>query len=137
MIGPIDHVGIAVRRLDEAIARYRALGLAPESIEELPSEAVRIAFLPAGRVDLELLEPLRPDGAVGRFLAKRGEGMHHLAFRVEDIAAAMDGLRDAGFDLVDREPRRGARGRLVAFIHPRSAHGVLLELVQSSSSRER
>lgn len=137
MIGPLDHVGIAVRRLEDAVARYRALGLAPEAVEELPSEGVRLAFLPAGHVDIELLESTRPESSVARFLEKRGEGLHHLAFRVDDIAAALEELRREGFEPVDREARRGARGRLVAFVHPRSAHGVLLELVQSAPSRER
>ncbi len=130
MIGGVDHIGIAVRRLEDALDRYRALGLEPESIEEIPTEGVRAAFFPAGETRLELLESLNPEGVIARFVAKRGEGLHHVAFSTQDIGAEMARLREAGFHLVDREPRRGAHGRLVAFIHPRSAHGVLLELVQ-------
>lgn len=130
MIGPVDHVGIAVRRLDAALATYRSMGLAPESVEELASQGVRAAFLPAGDVSIELLESLTPDGAVARFLERRGEGLHHVAFRVADVRTQIERLREAGMRLVDAEPRIGARGRLVAFVHPSSVHGVLVELVQ-------
>lgn len=132
MIGPADHIGIAVKRLDDAIALYGTFGLQPESIEDIASEGVRAAFLRAGGVRLELLESLRDDGVIARFIERRGEGLHHLAFATDDIRAAMARVRDAGLDLVDSEPRRGAHGRLVAFVHPKSAHGVLLELVQAS-----
>ena len=131
MIGPAHHVGIAVWRLDEAVERYRALGLQPEIIEDVPSEGVRVAFLPAGAVKIELLESLRADGVIARFLERRGEGLHHLAFATDDIRRAMTRLKSEGFELVDPEPRPGAHGRLVAFVHPHSAHGVLLELVQN------
>lgn len=130
MIGPVDHVGIAVRRLDAALATYRSMGLAPESVEELASQGVRAAFLPAGDVSIELLESLTPDGAVARFLERRGEGLHHVAFRVADVRTQIERLREAGMRFVDEEPRIGARGRLVAFVHPSSVHGVLVELVQ-------
>ena len=130
MIGPVDHVGIAVRRLDAALVTYRSMGLAPESIEALVSQGVRAAFLPAGDVSIELLEPLTPDGVIARFLERRGEGLHHVAFRVPDIRGELERLREAGMRLVDEEPRVGARGRLVAFVHPSSVHGVLVELVQ-------
>ena len=130
MIGPIDHVGIAVRRLDAALVTYRSMGLAPESIEVLASQGVRAAFLPAGDVSIELLEPLTPDGVIARFLERRGESLHHVAFRVPDIGGELERLREAGMRLVDEEPRVGARGRLVAFVHPSSVHGVLVELVQ-------
>lgn len=132
MIGPADHIGIAVKRLDDAIAFYRTIGLEAGSIEKIPTEGVRVAFLPTGGVRLELLESLRGDGVIARFIERQGEGMHHLAFATDDIRAAMADLREAGLNLVDSEPRRGAHGRLVAFVHPRSAHGVLLELVQAS-----
>jgi len=130
MIGPIDHVGIAVRRLDAALVTYRSMGLAPESIEVLAFQGVRAAFLPAGDVSIELLEPLTPDGVIARFLERRGESLHHVAFRVPDIGGELERLREAGMRLVDEEPRVGARGRLVAFVHPSSVHGVLVELVQ-------
>jgi len=130
MIGPAHHVGVAVRSLDAALASYRAFGLSSESIEEVPSQGVRVAFLRAGAVRLEFLESLSPDGVIARFIDRRGEGLHHLAFAVTDIRAEIDRLRGEGLELVDPEPRPGAHGRLVAFVHPRHAHGVLVELVQ-------
>lgn len=130
MIGPAHHIGVAVRSLEESLDLYRRLGLEPESIEEIPSEGVRAAFLRAGGVRIELLESLRPDDVIARFIDRRGEGLHHLAFETNDIRAEMARLRSEGFELVDAEPRTGARGRQVAFVHPRSSHGVLVELVQ-------
>lgn len=130
MIGSAHHVGIAVQRLDLAIDRYRAFGLVLDYVEEVPAAGVRVAFLKAGGVQVELVEPLGSDSPVARFLARRGEGLHHLAFAVEDIAAELVRLEKLGFDPVDRAPRPGARGRKVAFLQPRSAHGVLIELVQ-------
>lgn len=132
MIGPVHHIGVAVRSLDAALAFYRTLGLEPESIEEVRSQGVRAAFLPAGPVRVEILESLAPDGVIAKFIGRRGEGLHHLAFAVPDIRAEMQRLQDEGLELVDSEPRLGAHGRLVAFVQPRSAHGVLLELVQVS-----
>ena len=132
MIGPVHHIGVAVRSLDAALAFYRTLGLEPESIEEVRSQGVRVAFLPAGPVRVEILESLAPDGVIAKFIGRRGEGLHHLAFTVPDIRAEMQRLQDEGLELVDSEPRPGAHGRLVAFVQPRSAHGVLLELVQVS-----
>ena len=130
MIGAVHHVGVAVERLEPAIDRYRLLGLEPEAVEELPGQGVRVAFLWAGGSRIEFVEPLTPEGAVGRFLRRRGEGLHHIAFEVEDIAAVLPVLVGKGFDPIDRAARPGAGGCLVAFLHPRSAHGVLLELVQ-------
>ncbi len=130
MIGPAHHVGIAVEDLEAAIDRYRAFGLALDYVEDVPAAGVRVAFLQAGGIHVELVHPLGPDTAVARFLAKRGEGLHHLAFKVADIAAELARLEKQGFVLVDREARPGARGRKVAFLHPRSAYGVLIELVQ-------
>ncbi len=130
MIGPVHHIGIAVERLEPAIARYRRLGVEPEYVEELPSQGVRVAFLPAGEVRLEFVEPLSPSSPVARFLAKRGEGLHHLAFVTDDIVAALRRLAEEEFELIDSAPRIGAHNRMVAFVSPRSTHGVLLELVQ-------
>lgn len=132
MIGPAHHVGIAVHHLEPAIERYRLLGLAVDYMDTVPGEGVRVAFLRAGGVHVELVEPLDTEGAVARFLEKRGEGLHHLAFSTEDIAAELARLEREGFELVDRAPRAGARGRKVAFLHPRSGHGVLIELVQET-----
>jgi methylmalonyl-CoA/ethylmalonyl-CoA epimerase len=135
MIGAAHHVGVAVKSLREALEEYRRLGLEPDVTEEVPSQGVRVAFLRAGAVRVELLESLQPDGVIARFIERRGEGLHHLAFAVEDIRKEMAGLREAGFDLVDAEPSKGSQGRLVAFVHPRSLHGVLLELVEESRTR--
>lgn len=132
MIGPAHHIGIAVKILEDALDGYRALGLKSESVEEVGSQGVRVAFLLAGGVRIELLESIRPDSVIARFIERKGEGLHHLAFATEDIRAEMTRLRRAGFELVDSEPRLGARGRLVAFVHPRSSHGVLLELVEET-----
>lgn len=127
----VDHIGIAVRSLDEAIATYgKLLGLAAGERDELVSDGVRIAFLNAGNLHLELLEPLG-DGPISRFLAERGEGVHHIAFRVDDIAQALANAKANGYRLVDTVPRRGARGRLIAFLHPKASHGVLIEFVQN------
>ena len=130
MIGTMHHVGIAVARLDDAIAKYRAMGFSVGPPETVSSEGVRLAFVMEGQTTLELLESIRPDGVIAKFIAKRGEGMHHVAFSVPDIRKAMAELRSKGFDVIDAEPRKGHGGRLVAFIHPKSLHGVLLELVQ-------
>ena len=130
MIGPAHHIGVAVRSLEDAVASYQKFDLQTETIEDVPSQGVRVAFLRTGGVRLELLQSLRSDGVIARFIERQGEGIHHLAFETKDIRAEMRRLRTAGLDLVDAEPRPGARGRLVAFLHPRSTHGVLLELVE-------
>lgn len=135
MIGPTDHVGVAVRRLDAALADYRVMGFEVESTEEVPAQGVRVAFLRTGGAQIELLESLAPDGVIARFVERHGEGLHHVAFSVPDIRAEMRRLREGGLELVDAEPRPGAHGRLVAFVHPRSARGVLVELVQESAER--
>jgi methylmalonyl-CoA/ethylmalonyl-CoA epimerase len=137
VIGPAHHVGIAVRRLEDALAGYRSLGLEPESVEAIPSQGVRVAFLRSGGVRVELLESLTPDGVIARFVERRGEGLHHLAFSVGDIRTELRRLQALGMELVDAEPRPGAHGRLVAFIHPRSAHGVLVELVEEAPPSRR
>jgi len=132
MIGPAHHIGVAVRRLDEALADYGKLGFEARPVEDVPTQGVRVAFLRAGPVRIELLESLSPEGVIARFIERRGEGLHHLAFSVPDIRGEMRRLRGQGLELIDAEPRPGAHGRLVAFLHPRSARGVLLELVQES-----
>ena len=128
---PIDHVAIVVRDLDEALAFYRdALGL--DAIErcDVLEEGVEIASLPLARGRIELVRPLSDEGGVARFLEKRGEGLHHICLVVDDIVDAMEQLREAGADLVTDEPQRGADGTRYVFIHPKSAHGVLLELYE-------
>jgi len=131
VIGKLDHIGIAVRDLEQALAAYRdGLGLACDHEEVVDDQQVRTAFLPVGETHLELLETLSPDGPIGRFLEKRGEGIHHLCFEVDDIRRALQQCREAGLRLIDEEPRRGAHDKWVAFVHPRSTHGVLIELSQ-------
>jgi methylmalonyl-CoA/ethylmalonyl-CoA epimerase len=127
----IDHIGIATEHLDDGLAIWRdALGLELEDIEEVVEQRVRVAMLPIGDTRIELLEPTTADSAVGKFLAKRGPGIHHIAVKVEDINASLAELRSKGARLIDETPRIGAGGCLVAFVHPTSTHGVLLELVQ-------
>jgi methylmalonyl-CoA/ethylmalonyl-CoA epimerase len=127
----VDHIGIATRQIDEALALWRdALGLEIESTEEVTEQGVRVAMLPIGESHIELLEPLNQDSPVGKFLDKRGPGIHHVAIRVTDIKAALARLKEKGTRLIDEAPRVGAGGCLVAFVHPSSTNGVLLELVQ-------
>ena len=127
----IDHIGIATRQLKEATALWQdVLGLEIDSTEDVEEQGVRIAMLPIGESHIELLEPLTPESPVGKFLEKRGAGIHHIAIRVDDIRAALGQLKEKGARLIDETPRIGAGGCLVAFIHPSSTNGVLLELVQ-------
>ncbi len=127
----IDHVGIAVPNLAQAIDRWKPLLGGPDSPpEELPSQRVRIAFVRAGESHIELLEPTAPDSPVGRFLASRGEGIHHLAFRVPSVDDALAGVVRRGDRVVDPTGRPGARGRRVGFAHPSAFGGVLVEFVE-------
>lgn len=127
----IDHIGIATRQLEEGLAVWRdALGLELERTEEVVDQGVRVAMLAVGETHVELLEAISPDSAVGRFIAKRGPGIHHIAVEVRDINASLADLKSKGVRLIDEAPRVGAGGCLVAFVHPTSANGVLLELVQ-------
>ena len=127
----IDHIGIATPELEEGLAVWRdALGLKVDATEEVTEQGVRVAMLAIGETHVELLEPLSPDSAVGRFLAKRGPGIHHIAVEVADIYASLEDLKSKGARLIDETPRAGAGGCLVAFVHPTSTKGVLLELVQ-------
>ena len=129
----LDHVGIAVKDLAAALAFYRdALGLEIEAPEDVATQRVRAHFVPVGEAKLELLEATAPDSAIAKYVEKRGPGLHHITLRVDDIAAALAQLAARGAKLIDEQPRAGAEGGLVAFIHPSSAHGVLVELKQSS-----
>lgn len=129
----LDHVGVAVDSLDAAIAALDAvLGATASPAEEVASQGVRVRFLGEGPGRLELLEATSADSPIARHLARRGPGLHHLAFRVPDLEAALQRLDSAGVRLIDREPRPGAGGHLVAFLHPRSTAGVLIELIQDS-----
>ena len=131
MIGKIDHVGIAVRSIDEAKGLWEAMGLHVEAIEEVPHEGVRVALIPCGESRIELLEPASPDSPISKFLEKRGPGLHHVALQVPDLPAAIERLRAAGARLLN-EPRQGAGGHLYVFVHPASTGGVLLELIQEA-----
>ena len=127
----IDHIGIATENLEDGLAIWRdILGLTVQETEEVTEQRVRVAMLPIGDTVVELLEPTTPDSAVGKFLAKRGPGIHHIAVKVEDINTSLAELKSKGARLIDEKPRIGAGGCLVAFVHPTSTHGVLLELVQ-------
>jgi methylmalonyl-CoA/ethylmalonyl-CoA epimerase len=126
----VHHVGIAVADLDEAVASYATLfGATLEHREQVPEQGVEAASLRLAGRRVELLSPLGPDTPVGRFLAKRGPGMHHVAFEVEDVAAELDRLRSQGVRLIDEQPRRGLFGLQVGFVHPDATGGVLAELV--------
>src|SRR5438046_556675 len=128
----IDHIGIATHGIDEAAKFYRdVLDLDMTETEEVAEQKVRVAMLPIGESRIELLEPMSEDSPISRFLEKRGPGVHHIAVRVDDIQTALAGLKQKGARLIDEAPRRGAGGCLVAFVHPSSTGGVLLELVQN------
>jgi methylmalonyl-CoA epimerase len=130
MSANIDHLGIAVRSLDEALKFYRdQLGLEVSLRETVAAEKVNVAMLPLGEPRVELLEPTEPDSVIGKFLDKRGEGLHHVAIRVPDLRASVEKLRASGARLLN-EPRQGAGGHLYVFVHPSSTGGVLLELIQ-------
>ena len=127
----LDHIGIAVADIDEALAFYRdALGLEVETPEEVASQRVRARFIPAGGAALELLEATAEESPLSKYLARRGPGLHHITLSVDDIRGALEHLKARGVRLIDQAPRPGAHGSLVAFIHPSSAHGVLVELTQ-------
>jgi methylmalonyl-CoA epimerase len=130
-IGPIDHIGIAVADLDAALRFYHhTLGLEAPVIEEVADQKVRTAIFGTGDGRVELLESTDPEGPIGKFVAKRGEGIHHVALRVPDVKAKLMELEAQGIQLIDREPRIGAGGHLIAFLHPKATGGVLLELTQ-------
>jgi methylmalonyl-CoA/ethylmalonyl-CoA epimerase len=132
----IDHIGIATRSIDEAAAFWReALGAVAAHTEVVADQKVRVAMLPIGESQIELLEATSPDSPISKFLEKRGPGIHHIALEVKDIRAAMDDLKSRGARLIDQEPRVGAAGCLVAFVHPSSSGGVLLELVERPSEQ--
>lgn len=130
VIEKIDHIGIAVRSIDEARGIWEALGLKVAAVEAVPQEGVRVAFLECGESRIELLEPTREDSPIAKFLASRGPGIHHLCLTSHDVHADDARLRQAGFQVLRPEPTRGAGGCWVQFVHPKSTGGVLLELAQ-------
>ena len=133
MLKRVDHIAIIVYNIEQALVFYRdTLGIIPGEIKEVPTEQVRIAFLPVGGPDgseIELIEPISTDSSLTKFLEKRGEGLHHICLEVDDIDAALAEMQEKGTPVLDKQPRIAAEGRAI-FIHPRAANGVLLELVE-------
>ena len=130
-IKKINHVAIVVEDIDQAMAFWRdGLGLEIEHIKEIPEQESRVAFLPLGESEIELVEPTTDDSGVARFMTKRGPGMHHVCLEVEDINGSLEHLRESGIRLINETPRRGSDGKLYAFIHPESTNGVLVELYE-------
>ncbi|PLX44157.1 MAG: methylmalonyl-CoA epimerase [Deltaproteobacteria bacterium] len=127
----INHIGIAVHDIEEASKYYtETLGLSIGGVEEVPEQRVKVAFIPVGEVNLELLEPTSPDSPVAKFLEKNGPGIHHIAYQVADVEGEVTRLLDAEVRMVDKTPRKGAHDCLIAFLHPKESGGVLTELVQ-------
>ncbi|MBS4023815.1 MAG: methylmalonyl-CoA epimerase [Dethiobacter sp.] len=130
MIKKIDHIGVAVKSIAEAARLYESLGLKISETEEVESQKVRVAFLPTGDSEVELLESTDPEGPIAKFIAARGEGIQHIAFRVDNIETALATLKDAGIRLIDEKPRPGAGGARIAFLHPKETFGTLIELCE-------
>jgi len=131
MIKKINHIGVAVKDLNEAMKFYEEnLGLEIEGTEEIKEQKVKVAFIPVGESRIELLQSTDPDGPVAKFIEKRGEGIHHIALEVDHIEEALQKLKEGGVQLIDEKPRIGAHGMKIAFLHPRSTKGVLLELCE-------
>lgn len=128
----IDHIGIAVKNLQDAIAQYRQILEDPAvQVEDVPTEKVRVAMLPIGETRIEFLEPLSNDSAIAKFIQEKGEGIHHIAVAVEDIKESIGRVSGAGLRVIYPEPRPGSHGKMITFIHPKSAKGVLVELCQN------
>lgn len=132
MLDKIDHIGIAVPDLESVIQTYlQAFGMVPEFREEVPDQKVKVAGFKVGDSTVEYLEPMVPDSPIARYLEKKGTGIHHMAFRVENLQKSLAELKKKGFRLIDESPRDGAEGKKIAFIHPKSTNGILIELCQS------
>jgi methylmalonyl-CoA/ethylmalonyl-CoA epimerase len=133
MLKKINHIGIAVHDIEEAAKFYtQHLGLTMGGIEEVPEQKVKVAFLPVGEVRIELLQPTSPESAIAKFLEKNGPGIHHIAYQVDDVTGAVEGLKAKEVKMVDQTPRKGAHDTLIAFLHPKASGGVLTELVQET-----
>ena len=136
MLNKVDHVAIAVHDLEAAIEHYRRLyGVEPIHREVIEDQMVSEALIPVGESLIQLLEPTSPESTVARFLERNGEGLHHVGYEVPDIQAALDHVKDEGQRLIDETPRRGSRGALIAFVHPKGGFGTLVELVQEGSAQ--
>lgn len=130
----IEHIGIAVKSLEESIPYYeKLLGIPCYAIEEVADQRVKTAFFKVGQTKIELLESTDPEGPIGKFIEKKGEGMHHMAFAVENIEEALQEAADQGIQLIDKTPRRGAEGLHIGFLHPKSTFGVLTEFCQDKN----
>ncbi len=130
MLKKVNHIGIAVKDLDVAIEFYQKLGLEVEAIETVESQNVKVAFIPLGEVRIELLEAMTEDSPIAKFIAKKGEGIHHVAFGTEDLISILKHAESKDIQLIDKVPRKGAHNSEIAFLHPNSTHGVLLELCE-------
>ncbi len=131
MVGKVDHIGIAVKNLDEALKFYEdVLGIKCVATETVEEQKVKVAFLPVGDTEVELLESTTDDGPVAKFIEKKGEGIQHIAYKVDDIEKALEELKEKGIRLIDEKPRYGAGGAKIAFLHPKSTFGVLIELCE-------
>jgi len=133
MIKKVNHIGIAVNDLDATMKAVKDIfGVEVAGVEEVPSQKVKVAFVPVGDTRLEFLEPTAEDSPIAKFLASRGEGMHHIALETRDVAGDLKKAEEGGARLIDREPRPGAHGTKVGFLHPKSTFGVLMELVEEA-----
>jgi len=131
MVGKLDHIGIAVANLDESLKFYtETLGLELHGSETVTEQKVKVAFLPLGDTEIELLESTESDGPIAKFIEAKGQGIQHLAFRVDNIEKALEELKEKGIRLIDEKPRYGAGGAKIAFLHPKATNGVLIELCE-------
>lgn len=132
----IEHIGIAVKNMEESIRFYEdVLGLKCYNVEEVADQKVKTAFFMVGQTKIELLESTAPDGPIGKFIEKKGEGIHHIAFAVKDVAESLKHMADKGAQLIDQSPRKGAEGLNIAFVHPKSTFGVLTEVCEDPSKK--
>ncbi len=135
-ISHIEHIGIAVKNLEESIRFYEdMLGMECYAVEEVEEQKVKTAFFQVGQTKIELLESTDPEGPIGKFIEKKGEGVHHMAFAVKGIEDALAQMDEKGVRLIDRKPRKGAEGLDIAFLHPKSTHGVLMELCENKNKK--
>lgn len=131
MVNKVDHIGVAVKNLDETLKFYEdILGMKCHGTETIEEQKVKVAFLPIGDTEVELLESTEEDGPIAKYIEKRGEGIQHIAFRVDDIEKAIAEMKEKGMRMIDEKPRYGAGGAKIAFVHPKSTHGILLELCE-------
>ncbi|NBI07509.1 methylmalonyl-CoA epimerase [Senegalia massiliensis] len=131
MVGKVDHIGIAVKDLEETLKFYTdVLGMDLQGTETVEEQKVKVAFLPIGDTEMELLESTDKDGPIAKYIEKKGQGVQHIAYRVDDIEKAIEEMKEKGIRMIDEKPRYGAGGAKIAFLHPKSTHGVLIELCQ-------